>query len=86
MTEKQKDRLWKFVREYCENARRGFDDRWSQVKIDIYEKHTHEAIGGLLSRQATLSIELAKAPSMWNGHIAPLILRCMTDVYITGRI
>jgi hypothetical protein len=42
----------------------------------------HEAIGGLLARQATLSIEMAKSPSMWNGHIAPLVLRCMVDAHI----
>src|SRR2546425_12296655 len=83
MTKKQKNLLWKFVQEYCVNARQGFEDRWAKVKPDIYEKQAHEAIGGLLSRQATLTIELAKAPSMWNGHVAPLILRCMTDAYIT---
>src|SRR5438270_180381 len=84
MNKEANDRLlWKFVQEYCANIRQGFEDRWSQVKPNIYEKHAHEAIGALLSRQATLSIELAKAPSMWNGHVAPLILRCMIDAYIT---
>ena len=47
------------------------------------DKHVHEAIGGLLARQATLAIELARSPMMWIGNVAPLILRCMTDAYIT---
>jgi hypothetical protein len=37
----------------------------------------------LLARQATLAIELASAPQLWNGHSAPLFLRAMTDVHIT---
>jgi len=37
----------------------------------------------LLARQATLAIELASAPQLWNWHSAPLFLRAMTDVHIT---
>lgn len=83
MKNRSKNLLQKFVKEYCENAHKGFESRWSQIKPDIYEKHTHEAIGGLLARQATLSIEMAKSPSIWNGHVAPLLLRCMVDAYIS---
>jgi hypothetical protein len=82
-SEQSEGRIWEFVTEYCDNVQDGFSDRWSKIKPDIYHKHIHESIGALLARQATLSIELAKAPSMWNGHVAPLILRCMTDAFIT---
>jgi uncharacterized protein len=37
----------------------------------------------LLARQATLAIELASAPQLWNGHSAPLFLRAIKDVHIT---
>jgi len=37
----------------------------------------------LLARQATLAIELASAPQLWNSHSAPLFLRAMADVHIT---
>jgi hypothetical protein len=40
-------------------------------------------VTALLARQATLSIEMASAPQLWNGHSAPLFLRAMTDVHIT---
>lgn len=75
--------MWPFIEGYVQNVLDGFESRWSKVDLEIYEKHVHEATGGLLSRQAVLAIELAKAPSIWNGHTAPLILRCMTDAYIT---
>lgn len=42
----------------------------------------HEVIGGLLARQVTLAVQLAASLPNWNGHIAPLFLRTMADVYI----
>ena len=83
MPKNTQDLLAKFVEGYTANVVNGFEERWSQVTPEIFAKHIHECIGGLLARQATLSIELANSPSIWNGHIAPLILRCMTDAYIT---
>ncbi len=71
------------MQSYCEVARKGLDERWEKMPIALYESETYEAIGGLMARQATLSIQLALSPSIWNGHIAPLILRCMTDAHIT---
>ena len=72
-----------FIVNYIQNVRDGFDERMEKVTPEIYQKQTHECIGGLLSRQATLTIELAQAPSVWNGHVAPLFLRCMVEAYIT---
>lgn len=83
MSEKRENLLADFVKKYTENVRAGFDERWLQIKPEIYRKHVHECIGGLLSRQAILTIEMARAPSTWNGHVAPLFLRCMIDAYIT---
>lgn len=72
-----------FVQGYKDIVVRGFDERWGKVRQEIYDKHISETIGALMSRQATLSIEMAAAPTTWNGHVAPLFLRCMVDAYIT---
>ena len=76
-------KLQDFVDGYRGIVIAGFDDRWGKVKQEIYNKHISESIGALLSRQATLSIEMASAPTTWNGHVAPLFLRCMVEAYIT---
>ena len=35
-----------------------------------------------MARQVTIATQLASNPSIWNGHIAPTLLRTMVDVYI----
>jgi hypothetical protein len=50
---------------------------------DFRTPEVFNVLTALLSRQATLAIELASAPQIWNGHSAPLFLRAMTDVHIT---
>jgi len=77
------EKLKDFIVGYREVVINGFDDRWQKIEQEIYNKHISETIGALLSRQATLSIEMASAPTTWNGHVAPLFLRCMVDAYIT---
>ena len=57
--------------------------RWDAWERDLTKPQLHEAIGGLMARQVSLATQLAQAPSIWNGHVAPLILRSMTDAYIT---
>jgi hypothetical protein len=59
-----------------------FQKLWAEIKVEADKLEAYSVIGGLLSRQVTLSIELARAPSAWNGHSAPLYLRAMTDLYI----
>jgi hypothetical protein len=66
-----------------DNVQEGFQDRWGKYRQDIYHNNISEAIGGLFARQGTLAIEMARNPGIWNGHIAPIILRCMTDTHIT---
>lgn len=68
---------------YCEIVRLNLDERWRKLPIKLCEAEVYEVIGGLLARQATLSIQLAENPGIWNPHIAPLILRSMTDAHIT---
>ena len=59
-----------------------FEKLWGQIKVEPDKLEAFSVVGALLSRQVTLSIELARAPSAWNGHSAPLFLRAMTDLYI----
>ena len=54
--------------------------RWS---VDLTQHEVHEVVGGLLARQATLGIQLASSPGIWNTHVAPVILRTMVDTLIT---
>lgn len=73
----------KFVVEYEKYLRESFDSLWNQVLVEPDKLEAYSVIGGLLSRQVTLSIELARSPGCWNGHSAPLFLRAMTDLHIT---
>lgn len=75
--------IYEFLNGYTEIVRVGLSERWQKLPVEIHDSETYEAIGGLLARQATLTISLATTPNIWNGHIAPLILRCMTDAEIT---
>lgn len=50
---------------------------------DFQAPEIFNVVTALLARQATLAIEMASAPQLWNGHSAPLFLRAMTDVHIT---
>ena len=81
--ERNFEELENFIAGYRKIVINGFDDRWSKVRQDIYNNHISETIGALMSRQATLSIEMVSAPTTWNRHVAPLFLRCMIDAYIT---
>ena len=83
MANSESNTLREFISGFCDNVTHSFNERWSKITPDLFDKHVHEAIGGLLARQATLAIELARSPMIWNGNVAPLILRCMIDAYIT---
>jgi hypothetical protein len=72
-----------FVENYIEMVRVELAERWENWSLDLVRREMYEVIGALLARQVTLATQFARAPSMWNEHIAPLILRTMTDTYIT---
>jgi hypothetical protein len=57
--------------------------RCEEYKPDFQTPEVFSVLTALLSRQATLAIEISSAPQLWNGHSAPLFLRAMTDVHIT---
>ncbi|HEV2196618.1 MAG TPA: DUF5677 domain-containing protein [Candidatus Acidoferrum sp.] len=57
--------------------------RCEKYKPDFQAPEVFNVLTALLARQATLAIEMASAPQLWNGHSAPLFLRAMADVHIT---
>jgi len=57
--------------------------RWEAWSLDLEKQEVHEVVGALLARQVTLARELAQAPSTWNYHIGPIVLRAMADAYIS---
>ncbi|SHK16135.1 hypothetical protein SAMN05444159_2577 [Bradyrhizobium lablabi] len=66
-------------------ARRAQDELEYRLKkwpADLSQNEVHEVIGALLARQVTLAVQLASSFSSWNGHVGPLFLRTMADVYI----
>ena len=75
--------LLEVVNEFVKRIRGEMEARWAAWDIDLTKPQFHEVVGGLMDRQVTLATQLAHAPQIWNGHIAPLILRAMTDAYIT---
>ncbi|SFV30751.1 DUF5677 domain-containing protein [Pseudoxanthomonas sp. KAs_5_3] len=72
-----------FLERYVDNVSQGMRDRWALYRPDTYNHEGSDAIAGLVARQATLAIEFAQNPGMWNGNLAPLVLRAMTDTHIT---
>lgn len=76
------DDIEKIVSNYVYLVKEELHERWQKWPLDLSKREMHEVIGALLARQVTLAVQLANAPTIWNGHIAPLILRSMTDNYI----
>lgn len=75
--------IFETLEEYIILLNREFVTRIEHMKIDLFHSNQSEVCGGLLARQVSLATEMSKSPSIWNGHIAPLILRSMVDTYIT---
>ena len=84
MTEQPEfEQINRLITTFVLQMREELKERWAQWKTDLSQNEFHEAAGTLLARQVTLAGQLAQCPSIWNGHVAPLVLRAMADVYIT---
>jgi hypothetical protein len=68
---------------YLQRVRAELAQRIAAWPVDITLMQAREVLGGLMARQVSLATQLAGAPSIWNGHLAPVVLRTMTDAYIT---
>ena len=77
------DEIYALIETFADRAREELEHRLKKWPPDLANRNVHEAVGALLARQVTLASQLASSPAIWNGHIAPLILRAMADAYIT---
>jgi len=77
------DQIASVVDNYVETVRNHLQELWERWPLDLSEKEMYEVVGALLARQVSLATHLALSPSAWNGHIGTLVLRSMTDAYIT---
>lgn len=75
--------LESIVDEYRNSVRHELHDRMMRWTPDLSCAESHEVVGSLLARIVTLATQLANAPQMWNGHIAPVLLRTIVDAHIT---
>jgi hypothetical protein len=71
------------ISSFIQQARLELEERWKKWSIDSSQNEIHEVVGALLARQVTLASQMAQCPPIWNGHIAPIVLRSMADVFIS---
>ncbi|WP_457091825.1 DUF5677 domain-containing protein [Microvirga sp. P5_D2] len=72
-----------FIIAYRNSVRNDLRERLKQWPLNLKAIETYEVVSALICRQATLAIDLASAPAIWNPHTAPIILRAMADVFIS---
>ena len=77
------EKMEKIVTDYVDAVRSELAARWRLWRLDLMKPELHEVVGALMARQVTLATQLARSPGIWNAHAAPVLLRCMTDAYIT---
>jgi hypothetical protein len=83
MTEEEaNNKFWQAVDSYVADVQAELRAHVQAWKTDLAQTEVHEVVGAILARQVTLSVQLAKAPQIWNGHVAPLVLRSIVDAYI----
>ncbi len=56
---------------------------WCKIGINLFDQELYEVIGAIISRQAILALRIAENPGIWDWHVGPLVLRSMTENYIT---
>jgi len=72
-----------FALEYEKVANGALNAVWEKMPKDIFDNVASEVVGALISRQCQLSLKLARNSDLWEWNIGPLILRSMTDCFIT---
>ncbi len=76
------EELEKILIRYSQNIEEDLKDRWNNWEKDLTIPEKFEVIGGLMSRQITIAMNFMSCSSIWNGHIAPIIMRSLVDNYI----
>ncbi len=88
MTAKNKDNLMTheevqaLITVYSKLVEEGVNERWKLIDHDLMQHELYDVIGGLLARQANLTISFAYNPGIWSPHISPLVYRAQIDAYI----
>jgi hypothetical protein len=78
-----RDKIEDFIVAVENKIRAELRKRCEVLTSDFLNPEIFTVLLALLARQATLTIELARAPQLWNGHSSPLFLRAMADLHIT---
>lgn len=82
MSEEKPVDLTLLLDNYLNNVVAELKLRWNIWEKDLSRKEEFDVIGGILSRQTSLTINFVENPSLWNGEIAPILLRSMADNHI----
>ncbi|UYN92533.1 MAG: hypothetical protein KIT70_03325 [Anaerolineales bacterium] len=75
--------LYSATDDYRKESQKDFSARWAAWKLDLSEVEKYEVIGAILARIVTLGVEFSYSPMAWNHNLSPLILRSITDAYIS---
>lgn len=76
--------LIELVDNFVSRSRRETDEVWCKVSAAMSASDLGDVYAALISRQLSLATNLARCPSGWNPHLAPVVLRAMADNYITA--
>jgi len=76
------DEVNKWIREYLDGVKKEFEERCSKWPISIANPAPGEVTIGLFRRQYSLACHIAANPGIWTPDVAPILLRCMVEVYI----
>lgn len=76
------DALHGVLEEYDRRLAEQLTARWERVPVDLGHREVGEVSASLLARQTRLGMEFARSPSIWNCHVAPVLLRSMVDLLI----
>lgn len=63
-----KNPVVELIESYESYLKSSFEELWGSVKIEYDKLEAYSVIGGLLSRQVTLSMQMARSPNILNGH------------------
>ena len=77
------DQVRKALAKYEHAVRLDVQARWDSWELDLSKNEFHEVIAALLARQASMAVYFARSPESWTPIVGPILMRTMTDTYIT---
>lgn len=81
--EAHKEKLFESINEYFNDIQKEVIDRWNMWEISMENKQLFEVIGGLLARQVAITTYFLQSSTNWNSDFAPIILRVLSENYLT---